>query len=134
MGFDLTGIKAKNTKGEYFRNNVWYWRRLWEFVEMTCSTILSEEDIIKGNFNDGHKITAKKADQMVIILKKSIKDGFAKKYSDHVSEEIKIAKANNKTHKMGDPKHNWNESYPFTIINLKEFITFVENSGGFRIY
>ena len=33
MGFDLysTG-KHKTPKGEYFRNNVWWWRRLADFV------------------------------------------------------------------------------------------------------
>ena len=33
MGFDLYSLgNHKNENGEYFRNNVWGWRRLAEFV------------------------------------------------------------------------------------------------------
>ena len=31
MGFDLYG-NSKNKEGEYFRNNVWWWRRLADYV------------------------------------------------------------------------------------------------------
>ena len=33
MGFDLYSLgNHKTDKGEYFRNNVWWWRRLADFV------------------------------------------------------------------------------------------------------
>ena len=32
MGMDVYGKEPKNETGEYFRSNVWWWRRLWDFV------------------------------------------------------------------------------------------------------
>jgi hypothetical protein len=32
MGFDVYGKSARSEKGEYFRNNVWWWRPLAEYV------------------------------------------------------------------------------------------------------
>ena len=32
MGMDVYGENPKNEKGEYFRNNVWWWRPLGDFV------------------------------------------------------------------------------------------------------
>ena len=32
MGFDLYGNNKENSEGEYFRNNVWWWRRLADYV------------------------------------------------------------------------------------------------------
>ena len=32
MGFDLSGLNPKNETGEYFRNNVWWWRPLAQYV------------------------------------------------------------------------------------------------------
>lgn len=33
MGMDVYGENPKNSKGEYFRNNVWWWRPLSEFIQ-----------------------------------------------------------------------------------------------------
>ena len=32
MGMDVFGLEPRKEKGEYFRNNVWWWRPLWDFV------------------------------------------------------------------------------------------------------
>ena len=85
MGFDLTGIQPSGmtipvpldwtndreckeylnlrdeVDGAYFRNNVWWWRPLWELVCSVSDDILSEEDIERGFSNDGHCITSDKA-------------------------------------------------------------------------
>ena len=42
--------------GHYFRNNVWWWRPLWEFVCLSCDDILDEDDINKGCHNGGEEI------------------------------------------------------------------------------
>lgn len=33
MGMDIIGKAPKNETGEYFRNNVWWWRPLWDYCE-----------------------------------------------------------------------------------------------------
>ena len=81
MGFDLYGLNPKGdipkpvitdwedkkqtddffkyqdeTPGSYFRTNVWYWRPLWQYVSVVCENILTEKDMERGEFNDGHRI------------------------------------------------------------------------------
>ena len=134
MGFDLTGINAKNKKGEYFRNNVWYWRPLWDYVCVVCDKILSKKDKENGEWNNGHTINAIKAEKITKALEESIQNGFAKTYSLTHKEKMKTAIANNKKAKPDRSNWDWNENYPFTLSNLKEFITFIKNSEGFQIY
>lgn len=133
MGFDVYGIKAKSEKGEYFRNNVWWWRRLWQFVSEYCDDILTPEDIENGTWNNGYEYSEEKAIAIAKRIKEKIKDGTAKDFSKAVSKEVDKAKRENEklTDKLSN--RNWSEDYPFTISNLKEFATFAENSGGFTI-
>lgn len=135
MGFDIYGVKAKNDKGEYFRNNVWWWRPLWDYVTKIGleEKILTPKDCEKGFFNDGEKISEAKAEKLAIALTKSIKDGRAKKRNDAIKEEAKRIKEANKGLNFGDKGYQWGGDYPFSITNLKEFITFIKNSGGFQI-
>ena len=55
MGFDLysTG-NHKTEKGEYFRNNVWWWRRLADFV-CEYTGVVADEDKASWQHNDGHE-------------------------------------------------------------------------------
>jgi hypothetical protein len=136
MGFDLMGQKAKNKSGEYFRNNVWWWRNLWFFVTLNCQRILTREEMDYGNWNAGKKIVKQKADRIVKKLKETIADGTAKEFEDQIAEVVKDAKEHNRKLEKGmsDPDYEITEHYPFTVENLKGFIKFVENSGGFRIF
>ena len=84
MGFDLHGLSPSNeqvpdcdfsdekttqayfawqsnTKGAYFRQNVWGWRPVWQYVMENCGDIISVEDAQRGSYNDGHEITKEKA-------------------------------------------------------------------------
>ena len=64
MGFDIYGISASGQKGEYFRNSVWWWRPLWDYVCDVCRDILTKKDKDAGHYNDGHRIDSHKAAQI----------------------------------------------------------------------
>ena len=53
MGFDLysTG-NHKSQKGEYFRNNVWWWRPLWDWTYEQCQDIITQKQYEEGQYND----------------------------------------------------------------------------------
>ena len=57
---DLNDYEDK-VPGHYFRNNVWYWRPLWQFVMSSCDDILTDEDCEEGSSNGGHEISEDKA-------------------------------------------------------------------------
>ena len=104
MGFDLysTGNHTSE-KGEYFRNNVWHWRRLADFV-IEQTGVIEEQDKEHWQFNNGHEVSGEVAKQIAQQLKHLIKDGTVSKAIKEVEEEEKKAERNNvqikKLHEM----------------------------------
>lgn len=134
MGFDLNGLKAKSEKGEWFRNNCWWWRRMWDFTYSICQDIIKPEEYQSGHMNNGQKFDEIRATAIAARIETAIKNQNAKKYAKAVKEEIAKAKEHNKNKKAGDKGYDWAESYPFSVVNLKEFQKFLKESGGFEIY
>ncbi len=150
MGFDLNGLNAKNKKGEYFRNNCWWWRPLWKYVSELG--ILTDEQINSGSFNDGKEIPEETAKEISKKLKLLIRTGEVKKYEKAYKKEQKelldetceyckgTGKRNDKFVKgkcnvckgkgKVRPTSTW---YSFSEENIKEFANFCANSGGFTI-
>ena len=105
--------------GVYFRNNVWWWRPLWNYVCTICDDILDEEDHDNGHSNSGHQINEKKAIAIAERINLFIENGDAEDYA----KERQIALS----------AEGINASYGFDVDNLKEFGKFCEQSGGFEI-
>ena len=109
--------------GVYFRNNVWSWRPLWNFVSAVCGNILTEKDIESGSYNDGHKICKTKAVKIAKKLFKLIRKGDVKAYESAYRRNQNSLK-----------EDDWDRSYPFSEDNVREFANFCLNSGGFQIW
>ena len=146
----------EENSGVYFRNNVWWWRPLWQFVTGVCEGILTEKDIERGSWNDGHKISKTKADKIAKRLYSMIENGEVKAYQQgyrmHLASleqvDCDICDATGKRQEppktgAGDrecngcngagKKDDWAKSYPFSEDNVREFANFCANSGGFTI-
>jgi len=155
-------------KGVYFRNNVWWWRRLADYIMMYTKCV-DKADFKKWQENGGHEVDAETAEQIANQLEHLIKTGHAEKYQQAIDAEMKEAEKHNKKIKkmlaelrsevskiVGEEKiknlpprdypeplnkkwwkimnqTNYNSHYPFSIENVKEFIEFARNSGGFEI-
>ena len=155
-------------KGVYFRNNVWWWRKLADYM-MEPTKCVDENDFDKWQENGGHEVDNETANQIANQLEHLIKTGHAEKYKEEIDNEIKQAEEhNNKVQKLLDElrsevakivgdekaeklapaeypeplnkkwweitnKTDYRANYPFSIDNVKEFIEFARNSGGFRI-
>ena len=136
--------------GVYFRNNVWWWRPLWQFVCERFDDVLTEQDMERGCYNDGHEITVDKAMQIGIDLTCMLEDGRIQAYNDQYEAEMKalpqvdcfVCDNNNRGHKKKKEckscnqtglKDDWAKSYPFDVENVREFATFCLESGGFTI-
>jgi len=112
MGMDVYGENPRDKeKGAYFRNNVWYWHPLWDYVCKTCDDIISEEEHSSGHYNDGLLITDAQCRIIVKVLSEQLLNGETKVYADYSSER----------------------DYPFTVENVREFRDFAKECGGFRI-
>ena len=185
MGFDLSGMNPNMTRpqpklppfpertdkdweayhdwqdencGVYFRNSVWEWRPLWDFITATCNDILTEENIKGGDFNDGHKISKTKAKKIAARLRKIDKDledhqiGHERHMDSIPDEDCNLCYGTGRRNddigvsaRNADPNYTCNgcngkgtrrpfeTSYPFNAENVREFERFCEKSGGFEI-
>ena len=120
--FDALSKYEDQVVGDYFRNNVWFWRPLWMFVCKNCSDILSEKNMTMGTYNDGHEISKTKAMRIGKRLKKLLHDGTAKKYE--LANNAEFDSDGNKI----------DTSYPFYTDNVEQFADFCLNSNGFTIH
>ena len=144
--------------GSYFRNNVWWWRPLWDFICGYCDEILTEEDAEQGHSNSGHIIDEEKALAIARILENLIDDGEVEDYAKErqamldaePDEECTYCEGTGRR-KVGEgttkgPRTNkcnvcdgkgssrpFNSMYPFSKDNVKEFAEFAAQSGGFEI-
>ena len=113
--------------GVYFRNNVWWWRPLWDFVCNNCQDILSKEDMENGSFNNGYEINESKsnkiAKRLYILLEDKTVDDYELAY-----EEFRKNKK-----ESGDEEDSFLGNYPFCRDNIARFAKFCEESGGFII-
>ena len=154
-------IYNRENPGIYFRNNVWWWRPLWEYVCNECSDILTNKDIQAGSFNDGHKISKTKSKRIAARLRKLLKNGGVKDHENYYAQHVKSLAfktceicngtgfrddvfikgpcnccSNRPEYGDGVPvgkRKATAASYPFERINIIEFEKFCEQSGGFEI-
>ena len=89
--------------GSYFRNNVWWWRPLWQFVTMICDDILTETDINEGGFNGGHRISKTKSKRIAARIRRADKEGVIDTFQAvHDARRDKANKHNKKVRKELD--------------------------------
>jgi hypothetical protein len=137
MGFDVYGIHPKSQGGRYFRATIHEWHPLWKFIcEITPE--LDEEDKIKGQYNDGHKIVGEKHRAIVRELERYLLNPEEPRYRTVISQctiypeyetepSILYSLSIRSIFGINDPmrvKHN-------TIV---EFYKFAKNNRGFIIY
>jgi len=161
MGMDVYGRKPKNEKGEYFRNNVWFWHPLWDYCQQMYPKITSK--CVDGHTNSGDGLNASDAKRLANLIKKDLENGKAEKWKDDYCsyldslqkepcnicsstgvQKVKIKQDSSDVELEQERKcfscdgegvrDNWAKNYPFTIENLREWQEFLENCGGFNIY
>lgn len=165
MGMDVFGDAPDNEEGKYFRNNVWWWRPLWDYCEQVAPTLLEGNG---GHYNDGWGLSKRDALALAKRLREEISSGRTANYqtmyyvaqnsipeevceyckgtgvrTDKVGQEMNYAdKLNPETGKIGwcngcngkgtsKPFSTW---YDFSVENVELFATFLEHSGGFKIW
>ena len=122
-----TYFEAKNTfekenVGHYFRNNVWWWRPLWDYVYQVNDDILTAADHEHGHFNDGHEITEEQCEVICKRLTEALDNGEAEEYKNKFDAYVKSLE-----------KDAMNSHYPFDLDNVRDFRNFVRECGGFQI-
>ncbi len=85
--------------GDYFRNNVWWWRPLANYV-IKFTGCIDESDHEYWSENGGHEVDDQTAKQIHNQLKVLIESGHTKKFEDdYEKERLKAEKHNDKVEK-----------------------------------
>jgi hypothetical protein len=150
MGMDVYGINPKNKEGEYFRNNVWWWRPLWNYCLETYPKIAGKVE--HGHTNDGDGLNSSDSKKLALLIQKDIDLGKVEEYKknreiylnslplvncDYCSatgfrnDQFVQGKCN-ACDGIGKSKH-FETHYPFEVDNVQEFQLFLNNCGGFKI-
>ena len=79
MGMDVYGIAPTSPDGEYFRNNVWWWRPLADYCIEVGAAVANK---CKGwHTNDGEGLNATDSQKLCAILENEIASGRCLEYS-----------------------------------------------------
>jgi hypothetical protein len=151
MGFDLYGLAAKSKKGEYFRNNVWFWRPLAEYVLDNAD--IPDSEARDWDYNNGTQVSQETAIRIADMLDCLITGGHTGWYEEEyrarlaalpdevcrickgtgVRDDVYVKGTCNGCAGQGRVK-NWMRNYPSTVENVQEFAKFCRESGGFEIW
>ena len=97
--FKEKGKYQEEVVGDYFRNNVWWWRPLASYV-IKFTGCIDESDQVAWSENGGHEVddqTAKQIHNQLMVL---IESGHTKKFEDdYEKERLKAEKHNDKVEK-----------------------------------
>jgi DnaJ-class molecular chaperone len=146
---DVYGKQAKTEKGEYFRNNVWWWHPLWDYC---CSVSFVAQQVENGHNNSGDGLGAEDAKLLAETLRAEIDAGRTLQYETEYMASLKAmpdepctyCDATGTRHDKfvqgtcnacaGKGKRRpFATSYPFSVENVREFAEFLEDCGGFEI-
>jgi len=154
MGMDVYGRKPKSKTGEYFRNNVWWWRPLWNYCVQAAPDLISKDN--GGHSNDGWGLNCTRSLALSKRLTELLDSGEVKKYEvEYIKmlEEIPLEDCTvcGGTGKRQPPpnigpgdmecngckgkgkREALDVEYPFSEENVKEFRNFLLDCGGFKI-
>ena len=157
MGFDIRGKNPTNKAGESFRNNIWWWRPLWEYCHNVAPDIITKEIYNAGRYNDGREVDSEETLRLADRLQTLIDEGSTEAY--RVNRETEIAALPDEMcmicgggGKRAEPpwtgpgpvtcndcrgtgkRRPWVKNYLFDVENVQEFATFLQSCGGFEIW
>jgi hypothetical protein len=97
--FEEKGKYQEEVVGDYFRNNVWWWRPLASYV-IQYTGCVSEDDTQMWSENSGHEVDDETAKQIHNQLQVLIESGHTQKFQDdYEKERLKAEKHNDKVEK-----------------------------------
>lgn len=85
MGMDVYGKTPVSERGEYFRNNIWWWRPLWDYCEQVAPELCTKID---GHTNSGDGLNDKGAKELGKILLTEVASGRTELYQNEYRRQL----------------------------------------------
>ncbi|MDE2105515.1 MAG: hypothetical protein KGL39_50275 [Patescibacteria group bacterium] len=159
MGMDVYGRRPTSETGKYFRNNVWWWRPLAEYVVQTAPALAAK--CRHWQSNDGDGLDAADSIALADALQAELDSGRCEAYAKIRAAEIEALPNKrcglcegtgirkpipevgagdlkrggltcNSCGGSGSVKDDATH-YPFEVDNVREFVAFLRDCGGFEI-
>lgn len=86
MGMDVYGKNPTSERGEYFRNNVWWWRPLWEYCCEVGRSVITDEVAEGCCYNDGRGLDEADSKELSDILLAELWEGRTAEYERKYNE------------------------------------------------
>ncbi|TYL76760.1 hypothetical protein [Bradyrhizobium cytisi] len=115
MGMDVYGRSPKSPEGEYFRNNLWWWRPLAQYICEVAPEIAKNCEYWQSNQGDG--LNDEDSLALACVLQKQIDSGQTAAWVEH--------------HDSAQEDPEW--SYFASVDNVQNFVVFLRECGGFAI-
>lgn len=158
MGMDVYGKAPTSEAGEYFRNNIWWWRPLAEFLTDTYPELTYRCEY--WHTNDGDGLDAEGSTALAHALTRDLDNGTVDAYAanraetlaalplqecwlchgtgartDEIGRQHGLDKPGgcNGCQGAGKTPHRATQ-YPFSVENVREFTDFLTTCGGFEIW
>jgi len=146
MGFDIYGRAPRSAHGEYFRNAVWDWHPLADYVLEHVT--IRENDPFAWHRNVGHVVPARSAAVIAAVLTRLIESGHAARYAERREKLLRdlpdqrcdICDGTGRRSSRSCNACGGKGAQPrfktlcrFSVDNVAEFAIFCRDSGGFEI-
>lgn len=150
--WDAQDKHQHETPGIYFRNNVWWWRPLWQYIIDISGNLLTPTQRHGGFENSCVEIPEHITRAISRRLSHEISSGNHKKYEREYRKSISELPLEDCEHCETTGQRDWGEgqkdcnacdgkgqresweaSYPFDVENVENFRIFLEQSGGIQI-
>lgn len=86
MGMDVFGNSPISERGEYFRNNIWWWHPLWEYCESVAPDIIPASNL--GHFNEGWGLGREAALALADRLAQTIESGETQQFEQQFKARL----------------------------------------------
>jgi hypothetical protein len=139
MGMDVYGNAPSSETGKYFRNNVWWWRPLANYIYGVAPEVAARCQ--HWHANDGEGLDRADALALANILQSEIDSGRTETYWNNNKSEIATPRRNTAEAAIfavvdelfGEDAQCSPQQYYFDVENVQEFVNFLRDCGGFRI-
>lgn len=147
MGMDVYGYAPTQKEGEYFRNNIWWWHPLADYIELIAPD--EAAGCAHWHSNDCDGLDEDQASALADKLQAEIDSGRCLRYavsrgtvgnggttSAEANQTINAFMgalnqiAEDEDSKLETPTET---DFPFSVDNVQEFVIFLRHCGGFEI-
>jgi len=132
MGMDIEGRNPANEDGKYIRFNVWSWRPMLQI----CREVIEEHSLGLStkwwDSNDGEGLTTQEDCNKLADAIEKHKAMTAKQFVlEHPTCRVKKGTG---VFASSDYKGETESAYSVSLDHIKEFVVFLRNCGGFKIF